>query len=44
MTRADMVAECKRLTKAIRQTKSEKLKRDYVKRLKTLQKRLLYEE
>ena len=34
--------ECKRLTAAIRKTDSEKLKRDYSKRLRTLQKRLLY--
>lgn len=36
------VAECKRLTIAIRKTESEKLKRDYGKRLKKLQNRLLY--
>lgn len=42
MTREETVAECKRLTIAIRKTESEKLKRDYGKRLKKLQNRLLY--
>ena len=42
MTREETAAECKRLTVAIRKTESEKLKRDYGKRLKQLQKRLLY--
>lgn len=43
-TREDMVRECKRLTAAIRKTESEKLRRDYGKRLRRLQKRLLYED
>lgn len=42
MTREQTVNECKRLTAAIRKTESAKLKRDYSKRLKVLQKRLLY--
>lgn len=42
MTREETVAECKRLTIAIRKTESEKLKRDYAKRLRKLQARLLY--
>jgi hypothetical protein len=42
MTREETVAECKRLTIAIRKTDSEKLKRDYGKRLKKLQNRLVY--
>lgn len=42
ITRIEAVAECKRLKTAIRETKSEKLKKDYGKRLKALQKRLLY--
>lgn len=44
MTREETVIECKRLTAAIRKTDSEKLKRDYSKRLKVLQKRLLYSD
>lgn len=43
LTREDMARECKRLTAALRITESEKLRRDYGKRLKRLQKRLLYE-
>ena len=42
MTRAETVAECKRLNEAIKKTQSEKLKRGYGKRLKALQNRLLY--
>ena len=42
MTRAEMVSECKRLKKAINTTNSEKLRKDYGKRLKKLQKQLLY--
>lgn len=42
MSRKEVVEECKRLTAAIRKTKSEKLKNDYGKRLRKLQKRLLY--
>ena len=42
MTREETVKECKRLKTAIQQTQSEKLRRDYGKRLKVLQKRLLY--
>lgn len=41
MTRADIVAECKRLKTAIDKSKSDKLKRDYGKRLKKLQIMLL---
>ncbi len=44
MTRKETVKECKRLTAAIRKTESEKLKRDYGKRLKKLQAWLLYSE
>lgn len=44
MTREETVAECKRLTAAIRKTKSEKLKKDYSKRLRKLQKWLLWSE
>ena len=44
MTREETVKECKRLTAAIRKTESEKLKRDYGKRLKKLQAWLLYSE
>lgn len=44
MKREEIVAECKRLTEAIRKTESEKLRRDYGKRLKRLQKTLLYSE
>lgn len=44
MTRAEVVAECKRLKAAINRTKSEKLRKDYGKRLKKLQARLLYQE
>lgn len=42
MTREETVNECKRLTAAIRKTDSDKLRRDYSKRLKRLQRRLLY--
>lgn len=42
MTREEAAAECKRLAAAIRKTESEKLKRDYGKRLRKLQARLLY--
>lgn len=42
MTREETVKECKRLAEAIKKTKSEKLKNDYSKRLRKLQKRLLY--
>lgn len=42
MPREDAVKECKRLAEAIKKTKSEKLKNDYSKRLRKLQKRLLY--
>lgn len=42
MTRAEAVKECQRLGEAIRKTKSEKLRKDYGKQLKKLQKRLLY--
>ena len=38
--RAEIVAECKRVKKAIANTQSEKLKRDYSKHLRRLQKRL----
>lgn len=44
MTREDTVRECKRLKIAIQQTQSEKLRRDYGKRLRVLQKRLLYSD
>lgn len=43
MTREEAVKECKRLADAIKKSKSETLKRDYGKRLKRLQKRLLYQ-
>lgn len=43
MTREETVKECKRLFEAIRKSKSEALKRDYGKKLKRLQKRLLYQ-
>lgn len=43
MTREEAVKECKRLSEAIRKSKSETLKRDYGKKLKRLQKRLLYQ-
>lgn len=42
LTRTEAAAECKRLAEAIKKTKSEKLKNDYSKRLRKLQKRLLY--
>ena len=42
MTREETVKECKRLSEAIKKSKSETLKRDYGKKLKRLQKRLLY--
>lgn len=44
MTREEAVSECKRLTAAIRKTKSEKLRKDLNKRLRKLQKRLLWTE
>lgn len=44
MTREEVVKECKRLKEAIRKTNSEKLKRDYGKKLNKLQNRLLYED
>lgn len=44
MPREEVVKECKRLVAAIRKTESEKLRRDYGKRLKKLQARLLYSE
>lgn len=43
MTREETVKECKRLAEAMRKSKSETLKRDYGKKLKRLQKRLLYQ-
>lgn len=43
MPREDVVRECKRLAKAIRQTESDKLRRDYGKRLRHLQTRLMYQ-
>lgn len=43
MPREDVVRECKRLTRAIRQTESEKLRKDYGKRLRQLQARLRYQ-
>jgi hypothetical protein len=42
MTREETAKECKRLSEAIRKSKSETLKRDYGKRLRKLQARLLY--
>ena len=42
MTREEIVTECKRLKEAINKTKSQKLRKDYGKRLKKLQARLLY--
>ena len=44
VTREGTAAECKRLKAAINKTKSEKLRKDYGKRLKKLQARLLYQE
>ena len=41
MTREETVAECKRVKQAIAKTTSEKLKRDYSKYLRKLQKSLL---
>lgn len=41
MTRTEIVAECKRLKTAIDKSKSDKLKRDYGKRLRKLQTILL---
>lgn len=41
-SRKKIAEECKRLAAAIRKTDSDKLKKDYGKRLKYLQKRLLY--
>lgn len=43
MTKEETVKERKRLSEAIRKSKSEMLKRDYGKKLKRLQKRLLYQ-
>ena len=43
MPREQVVRECKRLKEAIRKTQSEKLRKDYGKRLKRLQNRLLYQ-
>ena len=42
MTREETKKECQRLADAIAKTTSEKLKIDYGKRLRKLQKRLLY--
>lgn len=42
MTREETVQEIKRIKEALRKTQSDKLKRDYGKRLKKLQDRLLY--
>ena len=42
LPREETVKECKRLAEAIKKTKSDKLKNDYSKRLRKLQKRLLY--
>lgn len=42
MTREETVQEIKRIKEALRKTQSEKLKRDYGKRLRKLQNRLLY--
>jgi hypothetical protein len=42
MTQEETVKECKRLADAIKKTNSEKLRKDYGKRLKKLQKQLLY--
>lgn len=42
MTREEAVKECKRLTLAIRKSNSEKLRKDYTKRLRKLQARLIY--
>ena len=44
MTSAEVVAEYKRLKKAINTTNSEKLRKDYGKRLRKLQAWLLYSE
>lgn len=41
-TREETIQECKRLKAAIQKTQSEKLRVDYGKKLKRLQKRLLY--
>lgn len=43
MTRAETAQECRRLARAVRQSESEKLRRDYGKRLRQLQARLLYQ-
>lgn len=43
MSREEVVRECKRLAAAIQKTESEKLRRDYGKRLRRLQRRLMYE-
>ena len=44
LTREEVVTECKRLKAAIAQSQSNKLRADYDKRLRRLQKRLLYQE
>ena len=44
MTREEIATECKRLKAVINQSQSEHLRRDYDKRLKKLQKRLLYQD
>ena len=43
MTREETVIEIKRIKEALRKTQSDKLKKDYGKRLKKLQNRLLYQ-
>ena len=40
MTRQEIVEECKRVKQALNKTKSDKLKRDYTKHLRKLQKLL----
>lgn len=42
MSRNDIKKECERLKAAIQKSNSETLRRDYGKRLKKLQKQLLY--
>lgn len=42
MSREELKKECERLQAAIQKSKSETLRRDYGKRLKKLQKQLLY--
>lgn len=44
MTWEGTVKECRRLSEAMQKSKSETLKRDYGKRLKRLQKWLLYQK